>query len=65
MMPEWKFYDGGTANNYELNLWQLVDDDGEIIEEYEEEDLPNIAEYWDISEGNETDSILIPKQEAR
>ena len=52
-MCEWRLYDGGEHNNCELEIWQLVDSDGEVLEEYDIEDLKAQGATWDLWSGED------------
>ena len=58
-MCQWRFYDGGEHNNYESQIWQLVDSNGEVIKEYEIEQLKLKASDWDIWEGEQQGQYII------
>ena len=58
-MCQWRFYDGGEQNNYESQIWQLVDSNGEVIKEYEIEQLKLKASDWDIWEGEQQGQYII------
>jgi hypothetical protein len=44
-LAEWILYDGGESQNCDREIWQLVDDDGEILEEYDENSLDAASSY--------------------
>lgn len=57
-MCTWRCYDGGESNNCELEIWQLVDSDGEIIEEYDIEELREEAADWFLYEGKDENQYI-------